>query len=290
MSIEDIFPANAALVAATSHVPPHASTAVSTSLRPITTSQQATQVISPTLISTAPVDQAAMPAGITLTPEQWAVYTSTHARIAELELAEQKRAAEADAAEVKALQAKGQIEAAFNLQREQARQELEAERKKLRETQDRAKRYALDGELARALAAQPLVPGGADQLTQLWRHQFTVEAQGDTFTVRTPDFQPVGTWIAAQLGRPEYAHFLRAQNTSGGTAGTTSTQSVQNSGTADPTTTPRNLGDAIVAHMTDIAKRHTSDAIRTGGAKLGENGQVIKERAAGFGLRPLSVR
>jgi hypothetical protein len=243
------------------------------------------------LIPSAPVDQPAMPASISLTPEQWAVYTSTQTRIAELEAAEQKRTADAHAAEVKALQAKGQIEAAFNLQREQARQELEAERKKLRDTEDRAQRYALDGELARALAAQPLVPGGADQLTQLWRHQFTVETQGDTFTVRTPDFQSVGTWIATQLERPEYAHFLRAKNTSGGTAGTISAQSAQSSLTADLLPQmPRNLGDAIVVHMTDIAKRQTEDAIRTGGAKLGENGEVIREHAAGFGLRPLAVR
>ena len=291
MSDDDVFPSKDAVVAATSYVQPRISNTASTALHPIITSQPGTQVISPMSIPSGPVDQPAIPASIILTPEQCAVYTSVQTRITELEAAEQKRIAEAHAAEVKALQAKGQIEAAFNLQREQARQELEAERKKLRETEDRAQRYALDGELARALAVQPLVPGGADQLTQLWRHQFTVEAQGDTFTVRTPDFQPVGTWIAAQLGRPEYAHFLRAQNTSGGTAGTISAQSVQSSVTADLLPlVPRNLGDAIVAHMTGIAKRQTGDAIRTGGAKLGENGELIREHAAGFGLRPLPVR
>ena len=69
------------------------------------------------------------------------------------------------------------------------------------------------------LASQPLVPGGAEQLTQLWRNQFVVEPQGDSFTVRTPTFQSVGDFVQAQLARPEYAHFIRASNPGGGTAG-----------------------------------------------------------------------
>ena len=95
--------------------------------------------------------QTADSVGITLTTEQWSDYTKAQARIAELEEIERRRGAEAQAAEIKALQAKGQIEQAFNLQREQARLQLDAERKKLKETEERAKRYALDGELARAL-------------------------------------------------------------------------------------------------------------------------------------------
>jgi hypothetical protein len=234
----------------------------------------------------APV-QPATPAGITLTPEQAATYASLQSRLVELEENEHRRAAEAQAAEIKALQAKGQIEQALNLQRQQARLELEAERKKLREFEDRAKRYALDGELARALAERPLVPGGVEQLTQLWRGQFSVDAQGDTFAVRAPDFQPVGAWIAAQLRRPEYAHFLHARDPGGGTMSSTTTQA----GPTQPAqlvaaNQPRNLGEAIALNMANIAKQQSENATLSGGSRVSDDGTIVRLPAAGFGLQP----
>ena len=66
---------------------------------------------------------------------------------------------------------------------------------------------------------QPLVPGGAEQLTQLWRNQFVVEPQGDSFTVRTPTFQSVGDFVQAQLARPGVRPFHPRSNPGGGTAG-----------------------------------------------------------------------
>ena len=65
---------------------------------------------------------------------------------------------------------------------------MQTERARLTQVEERAERYALDGELSRALAACNLVPGGAEQLTQLWRNQFLVNA-GDSFAVRTPTFR-----------------------------------------------------------------------------------------------------
>jgi hypothetical protein len=238
------------------------------------------------VVPSAPA-QPATPAGITLTPEQWAAYTSTQTRLAELEESERRRATEAQAAEIKALQAKGQIEQALNLQRQQARAELEAERKKLREFEERAKRYALEGELARALAERPLVPGAADQLTQLWRGQFSVDAQGDSFSVRAPDFQPVGPWITSQLTRPEYAHFLCARDPSGGTMSSTTTQA----GPTQPAqlvaaNQPRNLGEAIALNMANIAKQQSENATLSGGSRVSDDGTIVRLPAAGFGLQP----
>ena len=189
MSIENIIAANATATAPLSASAP--------ALAPVDAAGAAINPAATQAGAFVATSQPTTAAGITLTPEQWAAYTSTQSRLAELEEIERRRAAEAQAAEIKALQAKGQIEQAFNLQREQARVEVETERKKLRELEDRAKRYALDGELARALAEKPLVPGGAEQLTQLWRGQFSVEAQGESFAVRAPDFQPVGAWEPA---------------------------------------------------------------------------------------------
>ena len=49
-----------------------------------------------------------------------------------------------------------------------------------------------------------------------------MEAQADSFAVRTPTFQSVSDFVAAQLAQPHYAHFIRSTN-QGGTAGTTGT-------------------------------------------------------------------
>jgi hypothetical protein len=277
MNIENIIAANAAATA-----PLTASAPALADSPGVAVDAEPTQPVVPP----APV-QPATPGGVTLSPEQWAAYTSTQSRLAELEENERRRAAEAQAAEVKALQAKGQIEQALNLQRQQSRLELEAERKKLQEFEDRAKRYALDGELARALAERPLVTGAAEQLTQLWRGQFSVDAQGDSFAVRAPDFQPVGPWIAAQLRRPEYAHFLRAREPGGGTMSSTSTQA----GPTQPAQIaaadlPRNLGEAIALNMANIAKQQSDNATLSGGSRLGEDGAIVRLPAAGFGLQP----
>jgi hypothetical protein len=278
MSIENIIAANAAATA------PHSASAPA--LAPVEAAGAAIGSAATQPGALVAPSQPTAVAGITLSPEQWAAYTSAQSRLAELEEIERRRAAEAQAAEIKALQAKGQIEQAFNLQREQSRVELDTERKKLRELEDRAKRYALDGELARALAEKPLVPGGAEQLTQLWRGQFSVEAQGDTFAVRAPDFQPVGPWIAAQLGRPEYAHFLRPQNPGGGTVSGPMAQGGPTPPAQIPAADqPRNLGEAIAIQMANVAKQQTANATRSGGSTLSEDGSITRLPAAGFGLR-----
>ena len=104
-------------------------------------------------------------------------------------------------------------------QREEGQRAIEAERVQRTHTEERAKRYAIDGELARALSSQPLVAGGAEQLTQLFRDHFIVEPHGNSFAVRTQDFKSPGDYIGAMLGRPEYAHFLRAANPNSGVSG-----------------------------------------------------------------------
>lgn len=160
------------------------------------------------LISTpATVAVATMPASttqsmvqtVTIPLEQLQAFTSIQSRLAQMETDQRARDEAAQAELVKTMAAKGQVEDALRTMREQAQKDLDTERVKLAQIEERAKRYALDGELARTLASQPLVAGGAEQLTQLWRNQFIVEPQGDSFAVRTQDFQPVGAFIASTL-------------------------------------------------------------------------------------------
>jgi hypothetical protein len=199
------------------------------------------------------------------------------ARLARVEEEQQEREAAAREEQVKLLAAKGQVEEALRTQRENAEKRIADERTARAATEERAKRYALEGELARALASQPLVNGGAEQLTKLLADQFTVEAQGNTFTVRSSDFRPVGEYIGAMLGRPEYSHFLRAQNPAGGTGGTVGVQSVQTAPSqAAPPAEPKNFSDAVIMQYQAMQMTGQTDA-RT-------------DPKLGFGLRPLAVK
>jgi hypothetical protein len=183
------------------------------------------------------------------------------ARLAQLEAEQRSRDETARAEQVKLLAQKGEIENALRIQREEAQKQLDAERASRSAIEERAKRYALDGEVSRVLASHPLVPGGAEQLTQLWRSQFVVEPAGESFTVRTPTFQSVGDFVQAQLARPEYAHFVRAQNPGGGTAGTTGAHQAAPTSPGNPAaqSQPKNFGEAIILQMQEISKTQPSD-------------------------------
>ena len=150
------------------------------------------------------------------------------------------------------------MEEALRTQREEAQRALEAERIQRAQVEDRAKRYALDGELARALGSQPLVAGGAEQLTHLLRDHFVVEPQGNSFQVRTQDFRSPGDYIAAMLGRPDYAHFLRPNNPGGG-VGTGSGVQGQPTPPANqaPPAEPKNFSEAVLLQYASRTKEVT---------------------------------
>jgi hypothetical protein len=197
---------------------------------------------------------ANQPQTVTIPLEQLQTFTSIQARLAQIEAEGRQRELQAQQEQAAILAKKGEVENALNLVRQQSEQQLANERAARATVEERAKRYALDGELSRALASQPLVPGGAEQLTQLWRSQFVAEPQGDSFTVRTPTFQSVGDFVAAQLGRPEYAHFVRAQNPGGGTGGVSpasQTAPTQPAQTAAPEA-PKTLSEAVILTMKDM--------------------------------------
>jgi hypothetical protein len=237
-----------------------------------------------------PAQQPAAPAQtVTIPLDQLNAFTSMQARLAKIEEDRARDAADAQRQQAEALAKKGDLENALVELRKQNEAAVAAERAKLLQTEERAKRYALDGELARTLASQPLVPGGADQLTQLWRNQFNVEPQGDTFAVRTATMQSVTDFVTTQLGRAEYAHFLRATNPAGGTGGSSPASQAAHTPAANqaPPPEPRNMGEAIAMNMAGIAKRSAQNAVATGGSHLTDDGRIVREAAAGFGLRPL---
>ena len=209
----------------------------------------------PAAAAPAPAPAPAAAQTVTIPLEQLQAFTSIQARLAEHEERTRREQSEAQRREAEVLAERGNLQDALRQLREQSEQQLAAERQKQQEVQQRAQQYALDSELSRALAGENLVPGGVEQLGRLFRGDFVVEPQGNAFQVRTPTYQSVPDFIKAQLARPEYAHFLRAQNPGGGTA---SGQPVQTPpAVADPAPAapqPRNMGEAVILHMQGLQK------------------------------------
>jgi hypothetical protein len=241
----------------------------------------------PAAATVAAVPASAVPAPtaqsqtVTIPLEQLQAFTSVQARLAQMELDQRARDDKATADRVMLLAQKGEVEKAMGIQREEAQKQLDGERVARQALEDRAKRYALDGDLSRVLASQPLVPGGAEQLTQLWRNQFVVEPQGEGFTVRTPTFQSVGDFVTANLAKPEYAHFIRAQNPAGGTAGGGSSgAAAAPTGPANPAPVqPKNFGEAIILQMQEMAQATQGDNRLNPAAAMGLNTRSIQRQA-----------
>jgi hypothetical protein len=156
-------------------------------------------------------------ATVTIPMSQLEALVATQGRIAQLEAEQRQREQAAREKEIQLLTEKGQAVEAVKSLREQKDAELKAISDAKLQLADRAKRYALEGELSRVLAAKPLHEHAAGQLTQLWRGAFQVAEEGESFTVRTPTFQTVEQFVTGELAKPEFAHFLRAQNPGGGT-------------------------------------------------------------------------
>jgi hypothetical protein len=249
---------------------------------PTTPLTQVAAAVAATPPATPPPATPAQPQTVTIPLEQLQTFTSVQARLAQMEADQRSRDEASRAEQVKLMAAKGEIENALRIQREEAQKQLDGERASRAAVEERAKRYALDGEVSRVLASQPLVPGGAEQLTQLWRNQFVVEPQGDSFTVRTPTFQSVGDFVAAQLARPEYAHFIRASNPGGGTAGGPGGASLAApTSPANPAapTQPKNFGEAIILQMAELQKGQSTDPRLNPAAPMGLNARSIQRHA-----------
>ena len=197
---------------------------------------------------------------VTIPLEQLQAFTAIQTRLAKIEEENRVREAQAQQEQAAILAKKGEIENALDLLRKQSEKELAGARADKTMIEERAKRYAKDAEISRVLAGLPLVPGGAEQLTRLFQNEFQVEPQGDSFAVRTPQFQSVTDHVAILLGKAEYAHFLRAQNPTGGTGGvspasqTAPTQAAQ---TAAPEA-PKTLAEAVILHMKEMDKNRVS--------------------------------
>jgi hypothetical protein len=228
-----------------------------------------------TTASAAQTHASGLPQTVTIPVEQLQAFTGVQARLAQLEAEQRNREAAAQQEQAKILAQKGEVENALRMLREQSEQQVQVERAKLSATEDRAKRYALEGELSRVLGSQNLVSGGADQLSRLWRQEFHVQAEGESFVVRTPTFQSVNEFVQSQLARPEYAHFVRSTN-QGGTAGTTGGHHVPPTTPPNPSLPPqpKTMGEAVILHMQSIRDKDGVDPRMNLSAAMGLKGHA----------------
>ena len=162
-----------------------------------------------------PADPNAPPALVPIPHEQLQSLMASQTRLAQLEAEARQREEAATAEQARLLAAKGQVEEALKSIQQQSEAKLAAEAQARMRSEERAKRYALDNELSKALSMHAILPGTTDQLTAILRGQLQVEAQGESYVVRTPAFVSAIDHVATTLGKPEFAHFLRPHGAGG---------------------------------------------------------------------------
>jgi len=197
----------------------------------------------PVPVAYPPPPVAAM---VSIPMSQLEVFAANQARIAQLEAENRQREQAAREKEIQLLTEKGQAVEAVKTLRETKDAELKAISDSKLQLSDRAKRYALEGELSRVLASKPLHEHGVAQLAQLWRGEFQVAEEGESFQVRTPTFQTVDQFVTAELAKPQYAHFLRAVNPGGGSGAAGSGVQGAPTGAPEPVKDYKNYGDYLL--------------------------------------------
>ena len=224
----------------------------------------------------------AQPHTVTIPLEQLQAFTAVQARLTQMEADQRQRDEASRAEQVKLLTARGEVEKAMQIQQEESRKALEIERVARATNEERAKRYAKTSELKSTLSKYPLVPAAVDQLASLFERELQVDASGDNYVVRTPQFQTCADFVAAQLASGDYAHFLRASNPNGGTAGGGSSGAASTptpSATATQEPPPKNFGEAIVRQMQQVAKEQPSDPRLNPAAAMGLNRRSMVRNA-----------
>jgi hypothetical protein len=217
-------------------------------------------IVTPTATPTpTPTPVVVTPPMVSIPLDQLQAFTGLQARLAQMDAENRQRETAANEERIRILTEKNDAITAVKTLRDAKDAELKTANDARVGIEDRAKRYALDGELARVLASQPIVPGSAAQLMSLFRAEFQVHAEGDSFTVRTPTFQSVEQFVKEKLAHVDYAHFVRATNPAGGTAGTTGGDRAAPTGDAAKVEAPKNYGEAIILHMKEQQKAAGAD-------------------------------
>jgi len=216
--------------------------------------------VAPAVVSDAPPAAPAVPPPppvVQIPQDELTTLRNSHVRLQELEAEARKREELLQQEKIKALTDKGQVEEAFKSMKAESEGKLRAESDARQRSEERAKRYALDNELAKAMSMHPLLPGTNEQLTSILRNQLQVEAQGDSYVVRTPAFVSAIDHVSQTLAKPEFAHFLRPHGAGGAGAGGANAAPTPPANPA-PAPQPKNFGEAIILQMQELARNRTA--------------------------------
>ena len=140
----------------------------------------------------------------------------------------------------------------------QTARELAAREQRLGELEQAVKSAVRDRELATALAGRPLVPGAAIQLIKLWREEFDIYEDGDSYKVSAKDGRSVDLAVSAWLASSAYSHFCLP--TSRG--GTGARDANRPSNGAAPSASPKNLGESIVMKWREEAASRPNNLLK----------------------------
>jgi hypothetical protein len=172
----------------------------------------------------APQQPQQAPSTVTVPQAVWTELQAAQTRLAQLE--EEKRDSDA-----RALIAEGRADVAVK----QAHERWSA-------AEGRMRKSVLENELAQALADQPFVSASAkEQFTRLIKSELQVDAVGDTYSVRGPAFENPREYVASQLARPEYSHFMAAAAPAPGAQAMPGQQAP-----GAPPAEPRNFSEALM--------------------------------------------
>lgn len=234
---------------------------------------------------------------VTIPLEQLNAFTSIQARLADMEARERQRE-DAHRTELQnAMLARGQAEDAVRSVREQSDQQVRTIQDQLNQTRNQAQNYAIDVEVARALAGHRFVNDRARRQFEMEvRSELVAEANGNSFAVRTPTFQTAEQVVAGRLGSPDYAYLLAPNGVSGTAAGQPTQSPHSPPANAAGNLAPEQQYAAFVVanpNMTMGEKLELAGKLKIYGAhapaptapQTGEGGRPI---LPGFGLRRMS--
>lgn len=202
------------------------------------------------------------PSMVSIPMEQLQAFTTIQTRLAEIEDRQRREASEAQRREAELLAERGNLQEGLRQLREQSEQALAAERERAATIQRQAQGYAIDTEVARALAAHTFVsPVARANFEAEVRRELTADPQGNGFLVRTPTYQSATDLVNARLAHPDYQFLLAPRNPQGGTANPG--QPTQNApppaaapASPPPVEKPQNLGHALILqHRDNLSNR-----------------------------------
>lgn len=136
--------------------------------------------------------------------------------------------------------------------------ELDRRERRVSELEGALRTAMKDRELATALAGRSLVPGAATQLMKLWREELQVVEDETGCKVATVDGRSVSQAVSDWLSSQEYSHFCLPTSI----GGSGSRDSVRPTERQAGTSTPKNLGEAVVMRWREESASRTNNLLK----------------------------